>query len=155
MKRCMDKFLRFSLGQGQLWPSPIDSEPSKASLRWPGHKEETLWILASKLGHASDLFTKFHSSYLHTSGPKYWLLPSFFSFPLLFHFAILLLRTHPLTTSFNIAAKRKIYQRCANLNPFPDHLSTWIHFPDPISFILLFHSYFSSTLDPSSVFLCY
>src|SRR6266481_3094773 len=40
---------------------------------WTGYKgtnKETLWILASEPGHASELVTDFHASYLAKPGPK-------------------------------------------------------------------------------------
>src|SRR6266481_2209110 len=41
-------------------------------VRWTGYEgtdEETLWILTSKLGHASELVTDFHASYPAKPGP--------------------------------------------------------------------------------------
>ena len=41
-------------------------------VHWTGYKgtdEETLWILASKLGHASELITDFHAAYPAKPGP--------------------------------------------------------------------------------------
>src|SRR5882724_3250796 len=41
-------------------------------IRWTGYEgtdEETSWILASKLGHASKLVTDFHSAYSAKPGP--------------------------------------------------------------------------------------
>ena len=39
---------------------------------WTGHEdtdEETLWIVASELGHASELVTDFHKAYLAKPSP--------------------------------------------------------------------------------------
>ena len=39
---------------------------------WSGYEgtdEETIWILASKLGNASELVEEFHQAYLHKPGP--------------------------------------------------------------------------------------
>ena len=41
-------------------------------VRWTGYEgtnEETSWILASKLGHASELVTDFHAAYPARPGP--------------------------------------------------------------------------------------
>ena len=41
-------------------------------VHWTGYKgtdEETLWILASELGHASELIADFHAAYLAKPGP--------------------------------------------------------------------------------------
>ena len=41
-------------------------------VRWTGYEgtdEETLWILASELGHASELVTDFHMAYPAKHGP--------------------------------------------------------------------------------------
>ena len=41
-------------------------------VRWTGYEgtdEETLWILASKLGHASELVADFHAAYPAKPGP--------------------------------------------------------------------------------------
>ena len=41
-------------------------------VRWTGYKgtdEETSWILASELGHTSELIVDFHKTYLARPGP--------------------------------------------------------------------------------------
>ena len=41
-------------------------------VRWTGYEgtdKETLWILASELGHASELVADFHTAYLAKPGP--------------------------------------------------------------------------------------
>ena len=41
-------------------------------VRWTSHKgtnEETSWILANELGHASEIITDFHKAYPDTPGP--------------------------------------------------------------------------------------
>jgi hypothetical protein len=42
-------------------------------VRWSGYEgtdEETLWLLANKLGHTSELVLAFHSHYLDKPGPE-------------------------------------------------------------------------------------
>ena len=60
----------------EILDSKIDNRHRACKLlylvRWTGYEgtdEETSWILASELGHASELVADFHSAYPAKSGP--------------------------------------------------------------------------------------
>ena len=62
----------------EVLDSKIDNRRKACKLlyliRWTGYEgtdEETLWILATKLDHASELVLDFHKSYLTKPGPSY------------------------------------------------------------------------------------
>jgi ''chromo'' (CHRromatin Organisation MOdifier) domain./Integrase core domain. len=62
----------------EILDSKIDNRRRLCKLlylvRWEGYQgteEETSWILASELGHASELVSDFHSAYPHKPGPNY------------------------------------------------------------------------------------
>jgi len=72
----IDGELEFEISE--ILDSKIDKRRRACKLlylvRWEGHEgtdEETSWILASELGHASDLLADFHASYPHKPGPNY------------------------------------------------------------------------------------
>ena len=70
----VDDELEFEISE--ILDSKIDNQRRACKLlylvRWTGYEgtdEETSWILASELGHASELVVDFHSAYPAKSGP--------------------------------------------------------------------------------------
>ena len=70
----VDNELEFEISE--ILDTKIDNRRHACKLlylvRWTGYEgtnEETSWILASKLGHASKLITDFHAAYPARPGP--------------------------------------------------------------------------------------